>query len=187
MADENFTSEDCKSIMQGEPMALESSFRLTFYSILNLFRRSEKRQSTEYVISRSFHQFQHERRLPELERQIEELEREAAEIQSVSESAVEGYNELNSRIVAAESEVQFHITQPDAALPFLNSGRLIRVKQKSVDWGWGILIAAMRRTPDEGVLHLLERGVSPGIERWLVPCELSQKLKQCQIRESIIS
>lgn len=150
MADENLTAEDCKSIMQGEPMALESSFRLTFYSILNLFRRSEKRESTEYVISRSFHQFQHERRLPKLEQQIEELEKQASEIQSVSENAVEGYNELKTRIAKAEAEVQFHITQPDAILPFLNSGRALRIKQRGVDWGWGVLIAAMRRTPEEG-------------------------------------
>lgn len=52
MADEDLTAEDCKNIMQGEPMAIESSFRLTFYTILNLFRRSERLESTEYIISK---------------------------------------------------------------------------------------------------------------------------------------
>ena len=54
--------------MQGKPSPLLSSFKLSYYTLLNLLRRAEGSGRTmEYVIQRSFQQFQFERTLPALQ------------------------------------------------------------------------------------------------------------------------
>ena len=51
--------------MSGKPSPLNSSFKLSFYTLLNLLRRLESSgHDMEYVIARSFQQFQHERQIP---------------------------------------------------------------------------------------------------------------------------
>lgn len=58
----------CRSIVQGKPSPLLSSFKLSYYTLLNLLRRAEGSGHTmEYVIQRSFQQFQFERTLPALQ------------------------------------------------------------------------------------------------------------------------
>ena len=57
-----------RSIVQGKPSPLLSSFKLSYYTLLNLLRRAEGSGHTmEYVIQRSFQQFQFERTLPALQ------------------------------------------------------------------------------------------------------------------------
>jgi ATP-dependent RNA helicase DOB1 len=52
--------------VQGKPSPLLSSFRLSYYTLLNLLRRIEGTQhDMEFVIANSFQQFQFERSLPE--------------------------------------------------------------------------------------------------------------------------
>lgn len=52
---------------QGKPSPLLSSFRLSYYTMLNMLRRLEGGDaSMEYVIRHSFQQFQQERQLPQV-------------------------------------------------------------------------------------------------------------------------
>lgn len=49
------------------PSPLLSRFRLSYYTLLNILRRAEgSGQNMEYVIARSFQQFQFERSLPQV-------------------------------------------------------------------------------------------------------------------------
>jgi superfamily II RNA helicase len=51
--------------VQGKPSPLLSSFRLSYYTLLNLLKRVEGGTSDlEYVIAHSFQQFQQERAMP---------------------------------------------------------------------------------------------------------------------------
>ena len=53
--------------MTGKPLPLLSKFRLSYYTLLNILRRLEgSGQSMEYVIARSFQQFQYEQSLPQV-------------------------------------------------------------------------------------------------------------------------
>ena len=55
--------------MTGKPLPLLSKFRLSYYTLLNILRRLEgSGQSMEYVIARSFQQFQYEQSLPQVSR-----------------------------------------------------------------------------------------------------------------------
>jgi len=56
----------CREIVTGKPSPLLSSFKLSYYTLLNLMRRMENTgQNMEYVIQHSFQQYQFERTLPE--------------------------------------------------------------------------------------------------------------------------
>lgn len=50
-----------KEMILGKPAPLVSTFRLSYYSILNLMSRAEGQFTAEHVIRHSFHQFQHEK------------------------------------------------------------------------------------------------------------------------------
>ena len=55
----------CREIVTGKPSPLNSSFKLSYYTLLNLMRRVEDAgHDQEYVIARSFNQFQFEQSLP---------------------------------------------------------------------------------------------------------------------------
>lgn len=56
----------CREIVTGKPLPLLSSFKLSYYTLLNLMRRMENSgQNMEYVIQHSFQQYQFERTLPD--------------------------------------------------------------------------------------------------------------------------
>lgn len=50
-----------KDMVLGKPAPLVSTFRLSYYSILNLLSRAEGQFTAEHVIKNSFHQFQYEK------------------------------------------------------------------------------------------------------------------------------
>ena len=41
--------------------------------------------------------------------------------------------------------IEAAIQQPDKALVFLRPGRLVRIREGAVDWGWGIVCSVSRR------------------------------------------
>lgn len=50
-----------KEMVLGRPAPLVSTFRLSYYTILNLMSRAEGQFTAEHVIRNSFHQFQYEK------------------------------------------------------------------------------------------------------------------------------
>ncbi|KDD76313.1 hypothetical protein H632_c272p0, partial [Helicosporidium sp. ATCC 50920] len=98
MLGDTFDRQAMQGMIQGKPAPLLSSFRLSYYTLLNLLRRGNQNEAApgeksatlfhssvddtrdvRFVISRSFAQFQHERSLPALQRRVADLEREAGE------------------------------------------------------------------------------------------------------------
>jgi len=60
----------CHVQLQGRPNPLLSSFRLSYYTLLNLLKRVEGgTDSLEYVIAHSFQQFQQEAARPRVRQQ----------------------------------------------------------------------------------------------------------------------
>lgn len=53
--------DNLKDMVLGKPAPLVSTFRLSYYTILNLMSRSEGQFTAEHVIKNSFHQFQYEK------------------------------------------------------------------------------------------------------------------------------
>jgi ATP-dependent RNA helicase DOB1 len=49
----------CQEMIQVKAAPLVSTFRLSYYTLLNLMSRAEGHFNVEHVIRNSFHQFQH--------------------------------------------------------------------------------------------------------------------------------
>ena len=55
MTDEKMEESAMREMLQGKPQALNSEFKLSYYSILNLLKRASGTMDAEFVIQRSFH------------------------------------------------------------------------------------------------------------------------------------
>ncbi|KAG2430053.1 hypothetical protein HXX76_010153 [Chlamydomonas incerta] len=149
MLDAALDEATVRGIMQGKPSPLISSFKLTYYTMLNMLRRLEGSEagSMAYVIAHSFQQFQQEAQLPKMEKELGEIEAEMAALGKEGEEAMASYQQLRTDISEAAGQLQALLTQPNHCLSFLRAGRLVRVSSGGVDWGTGVVVSVMRR-PD---------------------------------------
>lgn len=74
MVDEKMEPEVAKGMLKGKADALNSSFHLNYNMLINSMRIEGS--DPEYIIRRSFHQFQSDQTLPEMKGRLEDLERE---------------------------------------------------------------------------------------------------------------
>ncbi|KXZ46677.1 hypothetical protein GPECTOR_41g641 [Gonium pectorale] len=171
MLDSQLDEPTCKGIMMGKPSPLLSSFKLTYYTMLNMLRRLEGSEagSTEFVIRHSFQQFQQERQVPQLEKELSELDAEMAALGREGEEAMASYAKLRQQLAEAGGQLQALLCRPRHCLPFLRPGRLVRVSAGGQDWGTGVVVAVSRRpdAPPPGP------GGEDDPEAYLVDCILS--------------
>lgn len=157
MVDEQMEMNTLKDMVLGKPAPLVSTFRLSYYSILNLMSRAEGQFTAEHVIKNSFHQFQHEKALPDIGKTVSKLEEEAASLDASGEAEVAEYHKLKLDIAQLEKKLMSEITRPERVLYYLGSGRLIKVREGGTDWGWGVVVNVVKK-PSAGVGTLPSRG-----------------------------
>ncbi|CAN1323952.1 DExH-box ATP-dependent RNA helicase DExH10 [Linum perenne] len=127
MIDEQMEMNTLKDMVLGKPAPLVSTFRLSYYSILNLMSRAEGQFTAEHVIRNSFHQYQYEKALPDIGNKVSKLEQEAA-------------------VLAASGDMMMtEITRPERILYYLCPGRLVRVREGGTDWGWGVVVNVVKK------------------------------------------
>ncbi|CAI0388045.1 unnamed protein product [Linum tenue] len=127
MIDEQMEMETLKDMVLGKPAPLVSTFRLSYYSILNLMSRAEGQFTAEHVIRNSFHQFQYEKALPDIGNKVSKLEQEAANLASSGD------------------KMMTEITRPERVLYYLCPGRLVRIREGGTDWGWGVVVNVVKK------------------------------------------
>lgn len=147
MIDEKMEMNVLKDMVLGKPAPLVSTFRLSYYSILNLMSRAEGQFTAEHVIKNSFHQFQYEKALPDMGQRILKLEKEAAMLDSSGEAELAEYHKLGLDIAQLEKRIMSEITRPERALLYLVPGRLVKVRDGGTDWGWGVVVNVVKRPP----------------------------------------
>lgn len=157
MVDEQVEMNTLKDMVLGKPAPLVSTFRLSYYSILNLMSRAEGQFTAEHVIKNSFHQFQHEKALPDIGKKVSKLEEEAASLDASGEAEVAEYHKLKLDIAHLEKKLMSEITRPERVLYYLGSGRLIKVREGGTDWGWGVVVNVVKKL-SAGVGTLPSRG-----------------------------
>ncbi|KAL8138725.1 hypothetical protein V2J09_004726, partial [Rumex salicifolius] len=145
MIDEQMEMNTLRNMMLGRPAPLISTFRLSYYSILNLMCRAEGQFTAEHVIRNSFHQFQYEKALPDMGRKIEKLEEEAAMLDASGEVEVADYHKLRLDLAMLEKKMMSEITRPERVLYYLLPGRLVKVREGSTDWGWGVVVNVVKK------------------------------------------
>jgi len=109
----------------------------------------------DYMIQRSFHQFQKDRAALEVQEQKRDLEAELGRIEDLKavveddtkysfnvDEAIADYFYITKELEKKKEEIRQVMIKPDNIAPFLNPGRILYLKSEEADWSWGILISA---------------------------------------------
>ncbi|CAN8259929.1 unnamed protein product [Cochlearia groenlandica] len=146
MIDEQMEMNTLRDMMLGKPAPLLSTFRLSYYTILNLLSRAEGQFTAEHVIRHSFHQFQYEKALPDIENKLSKLEEEAASLDASGKEEVAEYHKLKLDIAQLEKKLMSEIIRPERVLCFLDTGRLVKIREGGTDWGWGVVVNVVKKS-----------------------------------------
>jgi len=145
MVDEKMSPSAGREIVKGMPDNLNSAFHLTYNMVLNLLRVEEV--NPEYMMERSFHQFQNYSNIPQIYQNVKELEEKVASITVPMEEEVSSYARLRDQLSTLGQEFHTWLTKPQYIVPFLQPGRLVRVKSGDQEFGWGAIVNMKRQKP----------------------------------------
>ena len=163
MLDKKVDKEELTNMTCGEGHALKSEFKLTYYGILNLMRKASGEEDAEYVIQRSFHQFQHTRDVPRKQAELAECQTELDGIQLDMSDAKAELVRLQNGVRDCRTKLMHHVIDPEKLTKdVLKPGRLVRVRDGDDEWGWGVLVGDSRVTALRGQAAGSERGGGVG-------------------------
>ncbi|CAH8657468.1 unnamed protein product [Schistosoma rodhaini] len=143
MVDESMTSELAHQIMMGPPPPLNSAFHITYNMLLNLLRVEEI--NPEYMMERSFCQFQNFSSLPNMYKELNELRATYASTVVDDEESVESYHQIQLCFDELVGQQWQYIRRPQYIVPFLQPGRLVKIVVQSISYGWGAVINLKKR------------------------------------------
>lgn len=141
MVDQNITKQTCKEMLKGEASRLNSSFKLSYYTLLNLIRSRAfgRKDDMEYVISKSFQQFQHEQKALQINKEISSM-RQQIQALMIPEEEIEKFDSVKSSLQRLERQRMSILLRPDSCIHLLRPGRIVRVNAGEKDWGYGVLL-----------------------------------------------
>lgn len=143
MVDEKVSPVVGRSILQGKADPINSAFHLTYNMVLNLLRVEEI--NPEYMLERSFFQFQNQSSIPDLYKQVQEKQIELEKFKISDEHSVASYHHIREQLEILDKQFRDWITKPDYLVPFLQPGRLVKVKNQSDEFDWGIVVNFKRQ------------------------------------------
>jgi len=138
MVDEKMEPQVAQDMVKGQSDVLYSQFHIGYNMLLNLLR--VEGIDPVYMLKQSFHQFQNDREIPGLKSRLESLEKEYHAIEIPNEKIIAEYYQIRNQLEVSKEEVRKIVHQPFHALPFLQQGRLVKVKDGDTDWGWGVVV-----------------------------------------------
>ncbi|KAI6651637.1 Superkiller viralicidic activity 2-like 2-like [Oopsacas minuta] len=147
MVDEHMDAAIGRSLLQGDPHPLNSAFHQTYNMVLNLLRVDGI--NPEYILERSFHQFQNNCGIPELETRLQDLDAKKACICIRNEDQISSYYKIKQQIDRLKGECQKYILKPQYCLPYFQPGRMLRVTNGEDNFGWGAVINFHRKANPE--------------------------------------
>ncbi|NXE25029.1 MTREX helicase, partial [Ardeotis kori] len=156
MVDEKMSPTIGKQLLKGSADPLNSAFHLTYNMVLNLLRVEEI--NPEYMLEKSFYQFQHYRTIPEIVERVNNLEGQYNKIAIPNEENVVIYYKIRQQLAKLGKEIEEYIHKPKYCLPFLQPGRLVKVKNEGDDFGWGVVVNFSKKSnvkPNSGELDPL--------------------------------
>lgn len=168
MIDEKMDPAMAKEIVRGEQDKLNSAFYLGYNMILNLMR--VEGISPEFMLERCFYQFQNTANISGLEKgschpkqfmrfytnhlaELHDLETQRDSIQMVDEGTIREYYELRQQLTTYTKDMRKVTNHPNYCLQFMQPGRLIKIKHKEFDFGWGAVVsfAPVKRGKDQKI------------------------------------
>ncbi|RUS69233.1 hypothetical protein EGW08_023004 [Elysia chlorotica] len=181
MVDEKITPEVGKTVVKGEPDPLNSAFHLTYNMVLNLLRVEEI--NPEYMLERSFFQFQNYASIPGLLEKLQAKELAYKSLCIEDEDSVSAYYRIRQQLDVLGRELKHFILKPTYLLPFLQPGRVVKVKNGDMDFGWGVVLNFHKKmdqtaaTEETGTLYVVE--VLLNISRDSVRNRSTSDIKPC--------
>ncbi|XP_045614688.1 exosome RNA helicase MTR4-like isoform X1 [Procambarus clarkii] len=139
MVDEKLNTSVVKNLVQGNADPINSAFHLTYNMVLNLLRVEQI--NPEYILERSFFQFQNYSSIPALCDRVRTCETELETMNVPRETEVESYYKIKQTIHNLKNERHAFITRPIYIMPFLQPGRLVYIKNNDDDFGWGVVLS----------------------------------------------
>ncbi|XP_064625845.1 exosome RNA helicase MTR4-like [Lineus longissimus] len=190
MLDEKMSPGAAKQVIKGQPSFLNSAFHLTYNMVLNLLRVEEI--NPEYMLEKSFYQFQNYAAIPELFEKVKKLENDYNSVVIPNEEQVSTYYKIRQQLDNLAKELMGYLTKPQYVLPFLQPGRLIKVVNGEDDFDWGIVVnfqkkATQSKAPNpnpneteavyvvECLLHLTKESARNSNTANIKPCPPGEK------------
>lgn len=138
MVDEAVEPDTLKSLMGGGSDLLLSSFHLTYNMVLNLLRVEDV--DPEYMMKRSFAQFQRLRGKPQLEAKAEALRQQLTSIHVAHEDVFKQYVLCTNILEKKTEQINSILRQPKYLKPFLQPGRVVKIRRRSdgACFSWGV-------------------------------------------------
>ncbi len=193
MTDEKLEPAAAKGMVKGQADRLDSAFHLGYNMILNLMR--VEGLTPEYMLERCFYQFQNTASVPHLEDELRALDEQRAGIVIPDEDSIADYYELRQQLEILNKDLRDVLNHPTYSLPFLQPGRLVRVKHDGMEFGWGTVVNYHKRLGLKGkplpadeppqsqyivdVLLHLANGTSPSAPRKGGPPAVATGIRPC--------
>ena len=81
--------------------------------------------------------------------ELHELEAQKSSIEITDEGTIREYYDLRQQIGTYTKDMRDVITHPNYCLQFMQSGRLVKIKYKDYDFGWGAVVNFTPRKPNK--------------------------------------
>lgn len=144
MIDQKVTPAVVKSMVQGKADPINSAFHLTYNMVLNLLRVEEI--NPEYMLERSFFQFQNQAAIPDLIDKVKAKQKEYDRLTVEEEHSIASYCTIRSQLDLLGAQFRSFITRPEYLKPFLQPGRLVKVKTEKYEYDWGVIVNFKHKT-----------------------------------------
>lgn len=138
MIDEKVSPMVGREIVQGKADTLNSAFHLTYNMVLNLLRVEEI--NPEYMLERSFYQFQNQAALPGLHDQVQQKQQQLDKLTFKDEHNIASYHHIRDQLEINGKKFREWLTKPQYLVPFLQPGRLVKVSAGKQEYDWGIVL-----------------------------------------------
>ncbi|XP_038207970.1 exosome RNA helicase MTR4 [Zerene cesonia] len=144
MIDQKVAPATVKGMVQGKADPINSAFHLTYNMVLNLLRVEEI--NPEYMLERSFYQFQNQAAIPDLIDKVKAKQKEYDSLSIDEENSIASYCNIRSQLDLLGAQFRSFITRPEYLKPFLQPGRLVKIKTEKYEYDWGIIVNFRHKT-----------------------------------------
>lgn len=145
MMDTQMGADQAMQLVKGTSDPLNSQFRLTYNMVLNLLRVPDI--NPEYMLEKSFHQWQNYSSLPNLLRALHDKHVEVENIHVDCEAQLKSYVDIEKSIQNIKKTLKSKILTPAKVIPFFKSGRMLKLRHFDRNYDWGTLIN-WKKTPN---------------------------------------
>ena len=103
----------------------------------------------EYMLERSFFQFQNQSSIPDLYKKVQEKQKQLENFYLKDEPSIATYHHIRDQLDSLSKQFNSFITTPQYLIPFLHPGRVVKVKYEDEEFDWGMILDFKKDTKDD--------------------------------------